>query len=210
MAVLKWPEDFSWPYAGQPTEVPPQFARNMVTIQDQVYWLLNAVHLLNEAYPTVDELLKAVDEEGAKVLSEATARINQLAQQVLDNLGSFEQKLDALNQNIAITRNPVTGMNDYVYTAIKQVYDACRPHSATYAELDEAEGLTWSTLDGLGTSWYELDVMGRYYIFGNEEERVNVTPASHIGQATPGYLPNVFAQGSTYGEFDQHGFVYLV
>ena len=214
MAVLNWPDDFNWPYAGMPTDVPPQFGRGMIKIEDQIYWLLNAVKLLNSAAVSMQTVKDYADKGDAKTLASAKLYADDAVSHFNDALSQLENMVNALNQNIAITRNPVTGMNDYIYVTLKQMYDFLRPYPMLYSQFDEPDliGSIWDDVDAMGQgveplTWFMFDKWSGVF-FSGEDWYVTVTPADHIYEMTPGYFPDLFVHGSTPDELDTYGFLY--
>lgn len=208
MTVYNWPDDFEWPYAGQPRTVPPDFKQRMVRVQDQIYWLLNAIYKLNAGAISEGAAEGIADDASSQAEDRAKAYASALFDSVTAELEDLYERVGALNMQISTTRNPVTGMNDYTYVALTQLYDILRPHSMTWDELD-GSGMTWSELDGRGLTWYQVDVNGRAALLGDDTERIIVTPAGHITTLTPGYVPALFVNGHSWDELDEHGFMYV-
>lgn len=208
MTVYNWPDDFEWPYAGQPRTVPPDFKQRMVRVQDQIYWLLNAIYKLNAGAISEGTAEDIAGKSSVEAEERAKAYAAGLFDSVTAELEDLYERVSALNMQISSTRNPVTGMNDYTYVALTQLYDVLRPHSMTWNELDESS-VTWDELDGSGYTWYEVDVNGRAVLLDDGTERIIVTPAEHITTLTPGYVPALFENGHSWDELDEHGFMYI-
>lgn len=207
MTVLKWPDDFNWPYAGIQPDVPVNFGRGMIKVEDQIYWLLNAVKLLNDAAVSMKSVIEYADSMDAKTLKAANVYTDSAVSHFDAALARLEEMVDSLNQNIAVTRNPVTGMNDYTYVALKQVFDACRPYTAVYNDIDTSE-MTYNDLNDLSVSWFVFDQYSNVIINDDDTKQTHITPANRLTDATPGYYPDLFVHGSTYDEFDTYGFLY--
>jgi hypothetical protein len=207
MSILKWPNDFEWPYAGQPMNVPIQFSRGMVKVEDQIYWLLNGLQRLNAEGISLDTMKSYVDISGAKTLDAANEYTENMFDRFNRLLNELEEIVEGLNSQTAITRNPVTGMNDFIYVALKQMYDLLRPHTITWDELAES-GMTWDELADTEWSYYLVEMFGNMVINASDEHRVFFTPASHISPFIPGYYSDVFVHGTTWNELTDNGFLY--
>lgn len=207
MAILKWPDDFEWPYAGQPMNVPIQFARGMVKVEDQIYWLLNGLQKLNDKGISLENMKNYVDISEAKTLNAANEYTENMFDRFNRLLNELEEIVEGLNSQTAISRNPVTGMNDFIYVALKQMYDLLRPHTITWNEL-EATGMTWAELAAENWTYYQLEMFGNILINDSEEHRVFFTPTSNISPFIPGYYSDVFVHGTTWDELTDNGFLY--
>lgn len=211
MTVLKWPDAFEWPYAGQPTDIPPQFARSMVKIEDQIYWLLNAVKLLNANAISMAALVEYADEADTETLKKAKAYADDAVSNFNEQLNDLEEIVTALNSQIAITRNPITGMNTTIYVAIKQMYDMLRPHAVTWNELEEMFD-SWADLNSWSIendySYYDFEMFANIIKNNSDKHRLFYTPEVNIDNYTPGYYPDIFVHGDTWEELKEHGFLY--
>jgi hypothetical protein len=207
MSILKWPDDFEWPYAGQPMNVPVQFARGMVKVEDQIYWLLNGLQRLNAEGISLDTMKSYVDISGAKTLDAANEYTENMFDRFNRLLNELEEIVEGLNSQTAISRNPVTGMNDFIYVSLKQMYDLLRPHTITWDELAKS-GMTWDELADTEWSYYLVEMFGNMVINASDEHRVFFTPASHISPFIPGYYSDVFVHGTTWNELTDKGFLY--
>lgn len=207
MSVLNWPDDFDWPYAGQPTDVPPQFARTMVKLEDQIFWLLDAVRKVNAAGTSFESTKQYTDEADKKAIAEANGYTDKTVARFNAALNKLSEAVEGLNNQIAVTRNPVTGNNDFIYVALKQMYDILRPHTITWNEL-AATGMTWDELQEELYTYYELEMFANVLINNDEEQRVFFTPSAHIDPYTPGYHADIFVTGTDWETLKTKGFLY--
>ena len=211
MAVLNWPDDFDWPYAGQPKDVPSQFARSMVKIEDQIYWLLNAIKRLNETAISFAGVKPYIDAQDAETLQDAKEYADEAVSHFNAALNEVEEMIKALNAQIAITRNPITGHNVNLYVALKQMYDMLRPHTVTWDELgsmfDSWDAMaTWSNTQS--KNYYDLEMYANILVNNSDEHRLFFTPENHIDRYTPGYYPDIFVTGTSWEDINVHGFLY--
>lgn len=211
MTVLKWPDAFDWPYAGQPHDVPPQFARSMVKIEDQIYWLLNALKLLNESAISFVGVKPYIDTQDAKTLEDAKEYADEAVSHFNAALNEVEELIKALNAQIAITRNPVTGHNVNLYVALKQMFDMLRPHTITWDELGDSFE-SWDAMAAWSNEndkcYYDLEMYANILLNDSDEHRTFFTPESHIDRYTPGYYPDIFVNGYNWEDIKVHGFLY--
>lgn len=187
--------------------VPIQFSRGMVKVEDQIYWLLNGLQKLNDKGISLENMKNYVDISEAKTLNAANEYTENMFDRFNRLLNELEEIVEGLNSQTAITRNPVTGMNDFIYVALKQMYDLLRPHTITWNELAET-GMTWDELADNGWSYYLIEMFGNAVINGSDEPRVFFTPTDHISPFIPGYYSDVFVHGTTWNELTDNGFLY--
>lgn len=170
MAVITDPKSsFDFAYKGFQYPLPPSW-KYAIRQQDQIYWLLQALMLLNEHALNECELSDA---------------INDVLRYVNCQDARLSSRIDALLCGKARWRNPVTGMYDYGYTITKQMYDMLRVYAITWDEI-KATGMTWNELKDSGHTWFEVDMFSNLY-WGDGKIRAKYTPAEHIDEQCPGY-----------------------
>lgn len=170
MAVIKDAKSgFDFAYKGYQYPLPPSW-KYTIRQQDQINWLLQAILKLNDDGISNDELNEA---------------INMAIDYSAKNTAALQSELDALKKGWFTARNPVTGMYDFGYVILKQMYDILRVYACTWDELAET-GMTWDELKAEGHSWFEVDTFGNLY-WGDGSIRVKYTPRDHIDWLTPGY-----------------------
>lgn len=170
MAVITDPKSsFDFAYKGFQYPLPPSW-KYAIRQQDQIYWLLQALMLLNDYGLNKCELSDA---------------INDVLRYVNYQDARLSSRIDDLLCGKARWRNPVTGMYDYGYTITKQMYDMLRVYALTWDEM-KATGMTWDELKASGHSWFEVDMFSNLY-WGDGKIRAKYTPAEHIDEQCPGY-----------------------
>lgn len=170
MAIITDPKStFDFAYKGFQYPLPPSW-KYAVRQQDQIYWLLQALLLLNEYGIDKSELEDAIDSALRYVNSQDAC---------------LSSRIDALQKGWYAGRNPVTGMYDFGYVIYKQMYDMLRVYACTWDELAET-GMTWNDLNATGYSWFEVDMFGNLY-WGDGDIRAKYTQREHVDWMTPGF-----------------------
>lgn len=170
MAIITDPKSpFDFAYKGFQYPLPPSW-KYAVRQQDQIYWLLQAILLLDDNGIDKSELEDAID-SALRYVNSQDARLSS--------------RIDALQKGWYAGRNPVTGMYDFGYVIYKQMYDMLRVYACTWDELAET-GMTWNELKATGYSWFEVDLFGNLY-WGNGDIRAKYTPREHVDWMTPGF-----------------------
>lgn len=195
MAVLDNVSDFDIAYKGYQYPLPPSW-KYAIRQQDQINWLLQALLKVNADGVSADYLAKQIATAVQGVTNgyvNADERVKHYLEQLISAL---EAEVDQLQIGHTATRNPVTGMRNFTYVALKQMYDMLRTYACTWDELKNT-GMTWDELKATAHSWFEVDMFGNVY-WGEGEQRAKFTPTDHIDVNSPGY--SEYYPGSLAGD----------
>lgn len=158
MAVFDGLAGLDFAYQGFQYPLPPSWKR-AIRLEDQINWLLQALIAINDLGINDDELNKAISELDADL----QGQINDLRSGWEAGDSHLQEQIKNITAGLFLVHNPITGSYDYHQVAFRQIFDACRPFAATYADLDflgigeaTAHGtaqteqyLTYNDLDGL-------------------------------------------------------------
>lgn len=195
MAVLDNVSDFDIAYKGYQYPLPPSW-KYAIRQQDQINWLLQALLKVNADGVSADYLAKQIAAAVQGVTNgyvNADERVKHYLEQLISAL---EAEVDQLQIGHTATRNPVTGMRNFTYVALKQMYDMLRTYACTWDELKNT-GMTWDELKATAHTWFEVDMFGNVY-WGEGEQRAKFTPTDHIDVNSPGY--SEYYPGSLAGD----------
>lgn len=195
MAVLDNVSDFDIAYKGYQYPLPPSW-KYAIRQQDQINWLLQALLKVNADGVSADYLAEQIAAAVQGVTNgyvNADERVKHYLEQLISAL---EAEVDQLQIGHTATRNPVTGMRNFTYVALKQMYDMLRTYACTWDELKNT-GMTWDELKATAHTWFEVDMFGNVY-WGEGEQRAKFTPTDHIDVNSPGY--SEYYPGSLAGD----------
>lgn len=195
MAVLDNVSDFDIAYKGYQYPLPPSW-KYAIRQQDQINWLLQALLKVNADGVSADYLAEQIATAVQGVTNgyvNADERVKHYLEQLI---AALEAEVDQLQIGHTATRNPVTGMRNFTYVALKQMYDMLRAYACTWDELKNT-GMTWDELKATAHSWFEVDMFGNTY-WGDGEQRAKFTPTDHIDVNSPGY--SEYYPGSLAGD----------
>lgn len=164
MAVFDGLTGLDFAYKGFQYPLPPSWKRS-VRLEDQINWLLQALMAVNDSGINADELNKAISE----LDTDLQDQINDLRSGWESGDSRLQEQIKNITAGLFLVHNPVTGSYDYHQVAFRQLFDACRPFAATYADIDylgigeatahgtaqTAQYLSYDDLDGL---LYGVDV----------------------------------------------------
>ena len=196
MAVIENAQSgFDFAYSGYQYPLPPSW-KYAIRQQDQIQWLLQAILKVNGEGVSAEYLAEQI----AEAVAEVTNGYNNADDRVLHYLNglisALQEEVDQLQIGHTATRNPVTGMRNFTYVALKQMYDMLRTYACTWDELRN-QGMTWDELKASGHTWFEVDMFGNVY-WGDGEQRAKFTPTDHIDVNSPGY--SEYYPGSLAGD----------
>lgn len=195
MAVLDNVSDFDIAYKGYQYPLPPSW-KYAIRQQDQINWLLQALLKVNADGVSADYLAEQIAAAVQGVTNgyvNADERVKHYLEQLISAL---EAEVYQLQIGHTATRNPVTGMRNFTYVALKQMYDMLRTYACTWDELKNT-GMTWDELKATAHTWFEVDMFGNVY-WGEGEQRAKFTPTDHIDVNSPGY--SEYYPGSLAGD----------
>ncbi len=155
------------------TPVVPAFYRNIYSQEEGLKKILLELDKL-AAY--ANELADAINSIDTSILNRRLAFIER-------RLSKLEKAFESIKLGGRV-RNPVSGLYNYTYVALKQMYDVLRVHSMTWRQL-AATGKTWEELNN-GKTYIEIDMLANT-IFGDGTETVKYTPERGIDVNTPGF-----------------------
>ena len=158
MAVFDGLTGLDFAYKGFQYPLPPAWKR-AIRLEDQINWLLQALMAVNDSGINDEELNKAISE----LDDDLQGQINDLRSGWEAGDSRLQEQIKNITAGLFLVHNPVTGSYDYHQVAFRQLFDACRPFAATYADVDylgigEAtehgtaqtkQYLTYNDLDGL-------------------------------------------------------------
>lgn len=131
MAVFYGLTGLDFAYKGFQYPLPPSWKR-AVRLEDQINWLLQALMAVNDSGINDDELKQAISELG----TDLQGQINDLRNGWVSGDSSLQEQIKNITAGLFLVHNPVTGSYDYHQVAFRQLFDACRPFAATYADID--------------------------------------------------------------------------
>lgn len=131
MAVFDGLTGLDFAYKGFQYPLPPAWKR-AIRLEDQINWLLQALMAVNDSGINDEELNKAISELDADL----QGQINDLRSGWEAGDSLLQEQIKHITAGLFLVHNPVTGTYDYHQVAFRQLFDACRPFAATYADLD--------------------------------------------------------------------------
>ena len=131
MAVFDGLTGLDFAYKGFQYPLPPSWKR-AVRLEDQVNWLLQALMAVNDSAINDEELNKAISE----LDTDLQGQINGLRSGWESGDSRLQEQIKNITAGLFLVHNPVTGSYDYHQVAFRQIFDACRPFAATYADID--------------------------------------------------------------------------
>lgn len=131
MAVFDGLTGLDFAYQGFQYPLPPSWKR-AIRLEDQINWLLQALMSINDSGINDEELKKAISELAADL----QAQINALRQGWESGDSQLQEQIKNITAGMFLVHNPITGSYDYHQVAFRQLFDACRPYAATYADVD--------------------------------------------------------------------------
>lgn len=166
MAVFDGLTGLDFAYKGFQYPLPPSWKR-AVRLEDQINWLLQALMAVNASGINDDDLKQAISELGTDLQDQ----INELRRGWESGDSRLQEQIKNITAGLFLVHNPVTGSYDYHPVAFRQLFDACRPFAATYADIDYL-GIGEATVHGTAqTSQYlsynDLDAL----TYGSYENR---------------------------------------
>lgn len=158
MAVFDGLTGLDFAYKGFQYPLPPSWKR-AIRLEDQINWLLQALMAVNDSGINAEELHKAISD----LDSDLQGQIDDLRSGWEAGDSRLQEQIKNITAGLFLVHNPITGSYDYHQVAFRQLFDACRPFAATYADIDylgigEAtehgtaqadQYLTYADLDGL-------------------------------------------------------------
>lgn len=131
MAVFDGLTGLDFAYSGFQYPLPPSWKRS-IRLEDQINWLLQALMSVNDSGINDEELNKAISELDADL----QGQINDLRRGWESGDSQLQEQIKNITAGLFLVHNPITGSYDYHQAAFRQLFDACRPYAATYADLD--------------------------------------------------------------------------
>lgn len=165
MAVFDGLTGLDFAYKGFQYPLPPAWKR-AIRLEDQINWLLQALMAVNDSGINDEELNKAISE----LDTDLQGQINNLRSGWEAGDSRLQEQIKNITAGLFLVHNPVTGSYDYHQVAFRQLFDACRPYAATYADLDYL-GIGEATVHGTAQtdrylSYDDLDAL-TYGSFAN-------------------------------------------
>lgn len=131
MAVYDDLTALDFAYKGFQYPLPPAWKR-AIRLEDQINWLLQALEAVNDAGINDSELETAVE----TLRENLQKQIDDLQEGWLSGDSALQEQIKNITAGLFLVHNPVTGSYDYHQVAFRQLYDASRPFTATYADMD--------------------------------------------------------------------------
>lgn len=131
MAVFDGLTGLDFAYKGFQYPLPPSWKR-AIRLEDQINWLLQALMSVNESGINDEELKKAI----STLDEDLQGQINDLRRGWEAGDSQLQEQIKNITAGLFLVHNPVTGSCDYHQVAFRQLFDACRPYAATYADAD--------------------------------------------------------------------------
>lgn len=131
MSVFDGLTGLDFAYKGFQYPLPPSWKR-AIRLEDQINWLLQALMSVNDSGINDEELNKAISE----LDNDLQGQINDLRSGWEAGDSRLQEQIKNITAGLFLVHNPVTGAYDYHQVAFRQLFDACRPLAATYADLD--------------------------------------------------------------------------
>ena len=196
---------FDFIYKGFQYPVPPSW-KYAVRIQDQINWLLQAVLALDAAGVSTDELTEAVGAALDAAKAYTDAKDEKTREELAKQVSRLESMINSVMAGAYFTRNPVDGLHEPIYVALKMMYDSLRIYALTWAEVSALDK-TYDEIKADGHTWIELDLFsGTYY--GDGQPRAKWTDPENVDTETPGYFSvGTTMVGRTWDDISSHGFL---
>lgn len=164
MSVFDGLSGLDFAYKGFQYPLPPSWKR-AIRLEDQINWLLQALMSVNDSGINDEELHKAISDLGDNLQKQ----INDLQSGWESGDSRLQAQIKNITAGLFLVHNPITGSYDYHQVAFRQIFDACRPFAATYADIDylgigeatahgtaqTAQYLTYDDLDALTYGSFE-------------------------------------------------------
>lgn len=131
MAVFDGLTGLDFAYKGFQYPLPPSWKR-AIRIEDQINWLLQALMAVNDSGINDAELKKAITD----LDTDLQGQINDLQSGWESGDSRLQEQIKNITAGLFLVHNPITGSYDYHQVAFRQIFDACRPFAATYADID--------------------------------------------------------------------------
>lgn len=131
MAVFDGLSGLDFAYQGFQYPLPPSWKR-AIRLEDQINWLLQALMSVNDSGINAEELNKAISE----LDNDLQGQINDLRSGWESGDSRLQEQIKNITAGLFLVHNPITGSYDYHQVAFRQLFDACRPFAATYADID--------------------------------------------------------------------------
>lgn len=131
MAVFDGLTGLDFAYKGFQYPLPPSWKR-AIRLEDQINWLLQALMAVNDSGINDEELTKAI----TALADDLQGQINGLRNGWESGDSQLQEQIKNITAGLFLVHNPVTGSYDYHQVAFRQLFDACRPFAATYADID--------------------------------------------------------------------------
>lgn len=131
MAVFDGLTGLDFAYKGFQYPLPPSWKR-AIRLEDQINWLLQALMSVNDSGINDEELKKAI----STLDEDLQGQINDLRRGWEAGDSQLQEQIKNITAGLFLVHNPVTGSCDYHQVAFRQLFDACRPYAATYADAD--------------------------------------------------------------------------
>ena len=176
MAVFDGLTGLDFAYQGFQYPLPPAWKR-AIRLEDQINWLLQALMAVNDSGINDEELKKAI----SALDDDLQGQINDLRSGWESGDSRLQEQIKNITAGLFLVHNPITGSYDYHQGAFRQLFDACRPFAATYADIDYL-GIGEATAHGTAqTSQYltydDLDTL----TYGSYINRVGaMTPSATL------------------------------
>lgn len=167
MAVFDGLTGLDFAYQGFQYPLPPSWKR-AIRLEDQINWLLQALMAVNDSGINDEELTKAITDLGENLQKQ----IDDLQNGWESGDSQLQEQIKNITAGLFLVHNPVTGSYDYHQVAFRQIFDACRPYAATYADIDYL-GIGEATAHGTAQadqyiSYDDLDAL-TYGSFANRD-----------------------------------------
>lgn len=131
MAVFDDLTGLDFAYKGFQYPLPPSWKR-AIRLEDQINWLLQALMTVNDSGINDEELKQAISE----LDTDLQGQINDLRSGWESGDSRLQEQIKNITAGLFLVHNPITGLYDYHQVAFRQLFDACRPFAATYADID--------------------------------------------------------------------------
>lgn len=131
MAVFDGLTGLDFAYKGFQYPLPPYWKR-AIRLEDQINWLLQALMAVNDSGINAEELKKAI----STLDDDLQGQINNLRSGWEAGDARLQEQIKNITAGLFLAHNPITGSYDYHQVAFRQLFDACRPYAATYADID--------------------------------------------------------------------------
>lgn len=131
MTVFNGLTGLDFAYKGFQYPLPPAWKR-AIRLEDQINWLLQALMSVNDSGINDEELNKAITE----LDDDLQGQINDLRRGWEAGDSRLQKQIMNITAGLFLVHNPITGSYDYHQVAFRQLFDACRPYAATYADID--------------------------------------------------------------------------